>query len=69
MAVELNALGAAALHELLKSLALLDIVVANIELGQRPSAADGISKGNNNCRTGACFRYELRRLNITLVFT
>jgi hypothetical protein len=37
MAVELNALGAATLSYLLKSPpALLHIVVANIELGQRP---------------------------------
>ena len=39
MAVERNALGAATLSDLLKSLALLDIVVANVELGQRPGSA------------------------------
>jgi hypothetical protein len=50
MAVELNALGAAELSDLLKSLkslAMLNIVVANVELGQSPHILDSIGKGDN----------------------
>ena len=49
MAVELNALGAAALSDLLKSLALFDIVIANIELGQRPHILNGIGDSSWAC--------------------
>jgi hypothetical protein len=45
--VELDALGVAILNDLLKGLPLLDIVVADVELGQRPHIGDGVGKGDN----------------------
>ena len=41
--VELDALNIAQISDSLKGLALLDIVVADVELGQRPHILDGIS--------------------------
>jgi hypothetical protein len=39
--VELDALGVAILNDLLKGLTLLDTVVADVELGQRPVVGRG----------------------------
>ena len=47
MVVELDALGVAILNDLLKGLALLETVVADVELGQRPHIRDGVGKGDN----------------------
>jgi hypothetical protein len=42
--VELDALGVAILNDLLKGLALLETVAADVELGQRPIILDGRGK-------------------------
>jgi hypothetical protein len=49
VASELDALGAAAFGDLLKGLALLDMVVTDVELGQRPHIPDGIGDSSRTC--------------------